>query len=159
MTLKVLSDDGSGNLTTAVVWDAATQATWFVPRSYMTPTPSQPSSGVFVDFQCKNMAGTLMSGLLMNAGFIDGTSGKENSDTDFIFYVDGQRVNISMCGTWPAGKQEAMLGTWPGELIDLGGPVNKWKHLYLREFSPRPGMPPGTKACVKINGRYAPLFD
>jgi hypothetical protein len=149
--------DNVGEPTCVVVWDSATQATWLTLRSYMTPNATVPASGVFIDIQCKNDAGEILSPVKINPGFVNAVPGHENSDTDFVMYVDGQIASMSMTGHY-AG-QPPMFGTWPPELFSLGGPLNKWDALYLKEYPARPGMPAGVKRCVSVNGGYVPIYD
>lgn len=150
--LKILAS-GKDGFTVATSYIEATQTTWFYLRSYM----QRDGAGSFMVFQCKNLAGEFKDAVAMNPGLIDGTPGKENSDLDFDLLVDGQSTNISFAGR----LHGSTCGIFPDppNLFDIGNSYSRFRELWLTEYPPRKGMPAGTRACVKINGRYAPLFD
>lgn len=149
--------NGSDGPNGFISYDVNTKATWLTLRSYLKGSVGGTFAGNFIDFQCMNNAGTWGSGVGLNGGYIAAVPGSENGDLDIVFPVDGVQANVSFTGRYQGNPAGIM--PWPSQLLQIGALANKFSELWLQEFPPRPGMPPGTVACVKINGKYCPLFN
>lgn len=154
----VLQDAAGTGLPNALIsYDSGpTKATWLTIRCFQKGNTDGGFAGTFYSSQVMNNAGTWMD-IVINGGLIDGMPGKEQINFDFVGPVDGKSANVSIVGRTQWGAP--MLGTWPSELFALGASPNRWLELWLKEYPPRPGMPPGVTRCVNVNGGYVPIYE
>jgi hypothetical protein len=137
---------------------------WISAWSYMrTSIEHNQFGGAFYQYLVRNDAGTWMGPVCINGGMLDGTTGREQGCYDVTVLLDGAPAYFTFTGRFdpwgPAAASDPGFMCWPPDILAIGSIHNRWASLFLTEHPPRPGMPPGVRRCVKVNGGFVPIYE